>query len=222
MNGMSFTEQKKKNLNVRDLCWVLFDMSFELSRIAISSLLAVFVSQKCGEDLTCTIQDNFTDLTLLNRMALGYNVLTLLALLFMYLAIYKRGKFFIYKLDENAKLPKTNHSRVFMQHPEIEPDVRFHNRRLGSTAIFAAFMYVTNMTLSAVVIFVHYYNGYPSIVQFIVNSGLCVSIIYRSILHSMSKLVLSNTTFVPIAYNDIDRDYYQSKMEENNRLSISL
>lgn len=201
---------KKKNLNARDLWWVCLDITIELSRIVVSSLLVIFVPQDCGAT-TCSIKENFEDLTGLNKTAVGFNFITLGFLLIMYLVIYKREKFLIYRMDENAKLPKTNCADVFAKNPEIEAGVIWYNRLMFWWAICAALSYAINMIISGVVIFGEYYDGYQSAIQYIVNSCLCLYLIYRSIIHSKSKLVLSNTSFLPIAYNDVDQDYVQSK-----------
>ncbi len=201
---------KKKNLNARDLWWATFDIMLELSRICVSSLLVVFVPQNC-DGKTCSVKENFEELTAINKGAVSFNFITLGILLIMYLIIYKREKFLIYHLDENAKLPKTNCSTVFEKHPEIESGVLWYNRVMFWMAILSAISYTINMLLSAVVIFGYYYDGYQSVIQYGVNSALCMYLIYRSIVHSKSKLVLSNTSFLPISYNDVDADYVQSK-----------
>lgn len=201
---------KKKDLNVRDLCWALVDILIELFRIVVSSLLVIFVPQNCG-GTTCNIKENFEKLTDINKTAIGFNFITLGVLLLMYLVIYKREKFLIYRLDENAKLAKTNCSEVLSKHPEIEAGVVWYNRAMFYMAVMSAISYIINMLISGVVIFRDYYDGYQSVVQYLVNSGLCMYLIYRSIIHSRSNLVLSNTSFLPIAYNDVDQNYIQEK-----------
>ncbi len=201
---------KKKDLNASDLWWALFDIMIELSRIIVSSLLVIFVPQNC-DGSTCTIKENFENLTDINLVAVIFNFITLGFLLLMYLVIYNREKYLIYHLDENAKLPKTNCTNVFTQNPEIESGVAWYNRTMFWCAVFAGTNYTLNMIISGIVIFRDYYDGYQSVVQYMVNGGLCTYLIYRSIVHSRSKLVLSNTSFLPIAYNDVDQDYIQKK-----------
>jgi len=201
---------KKKNLNSRDIWRACFDILLELSRIIVSSLLVIFVPQNC-EGKTCSIKENFSDLNKTNKAAILCNFITLSILLFMYSIIYKRERFIIYKMDENAKLPKTNNVNVFKDHPEIEAGVQWYNRMMFWSALVSAVSYTVNMSISGIVIFRDYYDGYQSVIQYIVNSCLCMYLIYRSILHSRSSLVLSNTSFLPIAYNDIDLDYHRSK-----------
>lgn len=203
---------KKKDLNARDHFWATFDIVIEIGRILVSSLLVVFVPQDCGS-YTCTIKENFEELTNLNETALGINFITLGFMMIMYGIIYKREKFLIYHMDETGKLPKTNCDEVFKQCPEIDYGFRRYNKLLFVSAIISSIFYVLNMILSAVIIFGYFYDGYQSVVQYLVNCALCISILYRSIVHSRSNLALSNTSFLPIAYNDVDKDYMSKKTQ---------
>lgn len=201
---------KKKDLNARDLAWACFGILIELSRIVVSSLLVVFVPQNC-DGSTCSIRENFEALSETNKFTLGFNFITLGVMLLMYLVIYRREKFLIYRLDENAKLPKTNCIEVFKDNPEIENGVFKYNRLMFYWGVTAAICYTINMVVSAITIFVDYYDGYQSVVQYLVNTSLCIYLIYRSILHSRSDLILSNTSFLPVTFNAIDQDYLIKK-----------
>lgn len=197
---------KKKNLNAQDMWWAVFGIVTEVFRILVSSLLVVFVPQAC-EMGTCTIKENFEELTPFNKAALGFNFITLGSLLGMYGIIYKRERFLIYHMDEASYQPKTGCEEVFKKYPEIQYGVRRYNTLLLSSTIASGILYLVNMILSAILIFGYFYDGYQSAIQYIVNSALCISILYRSFTHSRSSLVLSNTTFVPTAYNKVDPDY---------------
>lgn len=203
---------KKKDINASDLLYAWLDIILELSKIVVSSLLVVFVPQNC-DGSTCNVKENFTELTDLNKGALGWNFITLGIMLILYRVIYRREKFLIYRMDEDAKVPKTNCTKVFMDHPEIENGVRHHNNLLHIVSLIAVLVYIVNIIISCVVIWGYYYENYQSVVQLIINAGLCIYVLWRSIVHSKSSLVLSNTTFSPIVYNEIDKDYLVKKRE---------
>ncbi len=212
---------KKKNLNARDLLDALVNIGVDVLRIIASSLLVVMVPQNCNGS-TCSIRENFEDLTDINKAAIGMNFITLGSMLILYLVIGKREKYLIYRMDENPKVPKTNYFNVFTNNPEIEAGVFKYNRMMRFIAIIAAVLYLANMVISGIVIFLYYYDGYQSVIQFMVNSGLCIYLIYRSIVHSNSKLVLSNTSFLPIAYNDIDADYSMKKKDSTGVVYLDV
>lgn len=203
---------KKKNLNARDHFWALFDILVEVSKILVSSLLVVFVPQDCG-GYTCSIKENFEELTNTNKTALGFNFITLGFMIIMYIITYKREKFLIYHMDEDGKLPKTNCDLVFKEYSEIDYGFRRYNKLLFISAIVSCIFYILNMILSAVIIFGHFYDGYQSVVQYLVNCGLCVYVLYRNIVHSRSNLALSSVSFLPIAYNSVDQDYVSKKKQ---------
>ena len=207
---------KKKDLNARDLWWSCVDMALEVSRIIVSSLLVIFVPQNC-EGGTCSIKENFEELTDINKTAVGFNFITLGVLSIMYFIIYKREKFLIYRMDENPSVAKTHFQTVFQSNPEIELGVVWYNKLMFRSAICSILIYSINMIISAIVIFRDYYDGYQSVIQYLVNSGLCVYLMYKCITHSKSSLVLSNTSFVPITYNDVDPAYLEKrkKTDEN-------
>lgn len=208
---------KKYNLNNSDLFWTVSAILVELFRITIGSLLVIFVPQDCHGE-TCSNQENFEDLSRINELAIVMNFITLAVLLSMYLIIYRREKFLIYHLDENPKLPKTHCSEVFKDNAEIEAGVYWFNRAMFWSGILSALVYTFNMLISGVVIFRDHYDGYESVVQYLVNTGLCTYFIYRAILHSRSSLVLSNVSFLPIAYNQLDETYARNKAN----IAISL
>lgn len=205
---------KKRNLNRRDMILAVGSLFLELSKIVISSLLTVFVPQNC-DGQTCSIRENFIDLTDLNKATLGWNFITLGFMIILYIVIYKRETFLIYKLDEDPTVPKTNIRNVFKNHNEIANGVLMHNSRMKWAGIAAGLIYLVNVILSAVLIFGYYYDGYQSVIQYIVNAALCCLVLYRSIAHSLatesSGLVISNANFSPLVYNQIDKTYEKSK-----------
>lgn len=205
---------KRKDDNASDLLYALIDILLELSKIVVSSLLVVFVPQHCDGSM-CSIAENFTDLTELNKGALAWNFITLWFMLMLYIVIYRREKFLIYRMDEDAKVPKTNSQKVFAEHAEIANGFRHHNDLLYKYALMATIAYIGNIVISCVVIWGYYYENYQSVVQLIVNAGLCVYVLWRSLVHSRSNLVLSNTTFSPLVYNAIDRYYLAEKNAAN-------
>ena len=201
---------KKKDLNREDVIYMVAAILVELSKIVVSSLLAVFVPQNC-DGYTCTIHDNFVDLTDLNKGALGWNFITLGFMIALYTIIYKREKYLIYRLDDDPSVAKLHIHEVFKSNPEIESGVYMHNTRLKWFGIITSIIYLINVILSGVLIFGDYYDGYQSVIQFIVNAGLCYYILFRSVYHAItterSGLVISNTHFAPLVYNQIDKDY---------------
>lgn len=204
---------KKKDLNRQDIMYSVLNIALELSKISISSLLVIFVPQGCGDAGTCSIKENFEELSDLNIATIAWNFITLATMLVLYAIIYQREKYLIYRLDEDPKVPKTNITTVFSAHPEIKMGVYTHNLRLKWIGIIATVIYIINIALSAAIIFGYFYDGYQSVVQFVVNVGLCVSILFRSLTHAkVSDMVISNTVFIPLVYNQIDKDYQSGSL----------
>ena len=212
---------KKKNLNARDLMWSVFDMMFEIGRMIVSSLLVVFVPQDCDGHL-CDIRENFEDLDKFNQIALGINFSTLGLLMILYAVIYKREQYLIYHLDENFKLPKTNYAEIFPKFPEIQLGVSRYNMRLYCMSIVCIVVYIVNMVISGIIVFGYYYHGYQTAVQYSVNSCLCMAILYRSMIHGKSLMILSNTSFTPITYNAVDPEYIAKKIRNDVIIPLEL
>jgi hypothetical protein len=198
------------SINKQELIYTLINIFIELSKIVVSSLLVVFVPQNCNGE-TCSLYENFTDLTEINKAALGWNFITLGFMLILYVVMYKREKFLIYRLDEDPQVAPINIREVFRTNPEIENGVYMHNSRLKWAGISTCLIYLVNVILSAILIFRDYYDGYQSVIQFIINAALCYYLVFRSIYHSLtterSGLVISNIHFIPLIYNQIDREY---------------
>ena len=202
---------RKKDLNREDMLYSIANILFELARISVSSLLVIFIPQNCGDAGTCSLKENFEDLSDLNLAAIIWNFLTLATMIFLYYIIYKREKYLIYRLDEDPKVPKTNITIVFKEHPEIHAGVYSYNSWLKWSSVSATLVYIVNVALSASIIFGYFYDGYQSVIQFIINVTLCISILYRGLIHSrVDDIVISNTLFIPLVYNQVDKNYASS------------
>lgn len=183
----------------------------------MSSLLTIFIQQNCG-GYTCSIKENFEELSDLNITAVVFNFFTFGCLFTMYVFIYYREDILIKLLDENPILPKTWIKNVFQTYPQIKEQVYKWDDILFYTAIVNSFIYLVNVILSTIII-IEFYDGWLSIFYLVVNSGLCVSILYRCINNSMStrkeNVVLSLIQNVPVCFNDVDK-----LVNENNILEM--
>lgn len=200
-----FTE-KNKSLNWKDKTKAILHILKREGRFFLSSFLVIFIEQKC-EYGTCSIKDNFTDLITINEAAIAFNFITFVALTIMQIWVYRREKYFIEKLEENPKLPKSNINVVFEKYPELKAGVAQKNRTILIMSTTVLCIYITNMILSAIIIFHYYYEGQSAIIAFIVQSVLCIDILIDLIDYSSDDLVLSLVNVTPVCYNDVDPKY---------------
>jgi len=213
--------------NQKEFVSSLFFTIVEVYKVFVATLLAVFVPQLCPEtNTTCTLKENFTNLSEFNIFVLAFNFFTLFVFSWLYKIQTRRETYFITHLEINKSLPADNLKGLLNQYDKINKRVTFHNLNLFKVSIFALITYCINLILSAVLIFYFYYDGFRSVTVLLTNVILISSKIYSCIDISYTSRketsAISLTKSSNVYYNDIDPNYSSRKSVQNIEMQNTM
>ncbi len=195
----------------------------ECYKVFVACLLVVFVPQYCEETkTTCTLKDNFSNLSRFNEFVLFYNFFTLIFFIYLYYIQSKRETYFITHLEINPNKPDNSLKENLSDHSKILTKVSLLNRIVFNIIKFCTINFYINVVFSSILIFYYYYDGFRS-VSTLLTSVLLVSqklyntysIINKSCVSNGSQnessenkiLALSLSQLEPVSFNDIDPQY---------------
>lgn len=142
----------------------------DLYRVLISSFLVVFVPQLCpagGDDPTgphdCTINEQVTDLSYVNLVALGLNGATAIWMLLTFVVEFVRERWLIRKFEANENFSLDTLRIQLTQAPELRDKLGRRNRVYFIMMLVATLMQIANMILSGIIVFAYFYNGVKTI-----------------------------------------------------------
>jgi len=163
----------------------------------------------------CTFQEQFIDLTPVNKAALGINFIVLGLIITMYSVIWFREIFLVDKLDADPTKPRINLQNVFKaegQYEHIQNKLWQFNRALFFLTGGIVVIQILNVILSATVVFsAEYYLDYRTVTAFLTNILLLVNVIKNTAMNSWQgmreNIALSCIDMEPTSYNVIDAEY---------------
>jgi len=202
------TKEQKEYLTTIGLTTV------ESFKVFMGCLLSVFVPQYCEDtNTTCTMNQNFSDLSNFNAFVLSWNFLALVSFIVLYKAQIQRETYFIKHLEENPSKPENSLQSNLQEYPKISTRVQDHNRELYKYSTWCIMIYLINVVLSCVLVFYYFYDGFRSVTSMITSVLLVANRLYTSYDVSLTcissdKLAAVSSTLVdPVIYNDIDSKY---------------
>jgi len=209
--------------NQKEFTSSIFFTIIEVYKVFVATLLSVFVPQLCPEtNTTCTLKENFTNLTHFNSFVVAFNFFTLFVFSWLYKIQTRRETYFITHLEINKSVPLDNLKNIINQYDKINRRVIFHNFSLYKISLLALITYTINLILSAVLIFYFYYDGFRSVTVLLTNIILISSKIYSCIDISYTcrkeLSAISLTKSSNVYYNDIDPKYISRKSVERIEL----
>lgn len=185
----------------------------EIAKVFMATMLSIFVPQYCPETgTTCTLQDNFSNLTMFNEYVIVLNFITLGMFCWVYWIQSSREFYFISHLDQSKDQPYNSLVKNIYGYPKILQRVKQYNRKLLRVTRLCVCVFGVNTLSSCVLIFRDYYDGFRSVSTLVANVLLvtqklwglwCIS--YESC--GPQSLALSTTRFEQVSYNVIDPDY---------------
>ena len=125
-----------------------FALCVDLFKLAMASMLSVFVPQECPgsggpamtppqqcDECTCTIgphdcsfSENFRCLSQLNAFVLAWNFICLATLLFHYFLVWKREHFIILHFKETLTLGRLHVRDIITDYPTVQIRLRNYNK----------------------------------------------------------------------------------------------
>lgn len=92
-------------VNQKEYIQLIISNAVEIFKVFMACLLSVFVPQHCPETgTTCTLKDNFNNLSIFNEFVVVFNFITLFIFLNLYRVQNKRETYMISHLDINPEI----------------------------------------------------------------------------------------------------------------------
>ena len=205
---MIISADLKNSIKIIGLC------SLQVYRVAMGTMLSMFVPQKCNEDV-CTLTENFNNDELFHQVVFFFNSITLLFFIVNYCIELKREYWCIKYLDIDANKSDNSLKQIIKNEPKLDHQMDRFNTMYYQSCIITLVMYICNALLSIKLVNDNYYNSSTvnSFLTFVLLISLklynAVVISYNSVKHDkMMSAFLSEFT----SYNVLDDDYLKSKL----------
>ena len=185
-------------------------------KILVACLLSVFVPQYCPDNGTCTLSENFSNLTIYNAFVLAFNFLTLALFVNLYYLQARRETYFITHLDSDSDQAFNSLQTNLKAYPHIFGRVQDHNAKFFLAAKITTITFYLNVFFSAILVCYFYYNGMRTVTTLLANVLLACGKLYAiwDMLKSKKHvLALSALRSYPVSYNVIDDNYKTTTVE---------
>jgi hypothetical protein len=217
--SISITDMSKDDQ--KDIISGIFFSIIEGIRISMATLFSIFVPQYCEEtSTTCTLQENFSNLTPFNEFVIVFNFLSLAFFSKLMYVINKREAYLISHLEDSRDHSYNSFIDNLKSHPMVIIRVNEHNQLLKKWTRITLITYILNVIFSCVLIFYYFYDGFRSVTTIVANlllvSGKLHSLItiYNDCIKDINKpLALSVSKTTQVSYNVIDPVYEKRKKE---------
>ncbi len=191
----------------------IFSSTIESIKILMACLLSIFVPQYCEDtQTTCTLSQNFTNLTSFNEFVIFINFLTLGVFIFLIYIQNKREIYFINHLDNSKDYSYNSLEQNIIQYPKILTRVKDYNTKIQKITFITIFLFSFNILFSSILIFYYFYDGFRSVSTMLSNVLLVSNKLYTlyticNECNSYKPLALSTINHNYISYNIVDEQY---------------
>ena len=205
-------EEKTSILNNQDLLQkigIIPVVLFELYKVIVSTLLILFIPQKCG-DHVCDTNENLVLENELYTAGLVINFITLFSFIVFYYIEIKRENRLITYLEVNPKLPFDNTSvgNVLESLPsDKKNNIIQLDKQYQYSGYFSLLMFMLNSIISGVVVY-EYYLDSQTTSTFITNILFMITKlgdIYATV-NTEQNIFYSAYLKGKVQYNDVDKD----------------
>ena len=215
-NKQSNIEQLMEDQGLKKKLTVYILFLFELHRVAMGSLLLLFVPQNCGDKI-CQLYDHIHDPSIFTCVNLVFNALTFVAFNFLYFLEVKRENTLISYLEADIKMPNDNdfvENQLLLLNTKNKESIINYDFMYRLSAIIAVVFFILNIILSSITISFHYLD-FKTITVFATNiifMALKFFDVY-TVVNTDKHIFLSAFLKEKIQYNIIEynvRNSYQS------------
>ncbi len=193
----------------------------EAYKVLLACLLSIFVPQFCPETgKTCTLNENFSNLSTYNEFVIVFNFLTLGLFIYLYILQNRRETYMITHLDADKKHAVTSFTTNCKDYPKIVNRVVEYNKKLQLFTKLVSIFFYLNAIFSGILVCYYYYDGFRTATTLIANILLVSSKLFSmwSVMtecNSEPQLALSTYQVMPVGYNIIDDDYIAKTVNVN-------
>jgi hypothetical protein len=208
---------------------VIFIGTVELIKIALASLLSIFVPQNCATDTdtymntntnttinnykVCSIIDNFTDLSNFNILVIIFNFALFGLFIFTFIYEIKREYFMIDNFDREHKIPDDNLGKIIDLFPDIKIQLLSYNNYYHNLCKSLYILFIINWILSGILVFHYFYLDKNTVSTMIANFLLVSNTIHKGyIVSRTSRDTPSISSFMTenLIYNIMDVRKYKN------------
>ena len=184
-------------------------MILEFYKVMMGTFLVIFVPQKCNNHV-CSLSDNVTRDTLINKVSLFSNFTTFIAVLAFYGIEIKRENWCINYLDIDPDKSNNFLDDEIEDYPIIKTDMLNINKTYLNTLYISSSFLIINFGLSSVAIANNYAgsNTLTSLISFILLITIKLYSAYNVGMRSVQEeRAFSGYMTIARTYNTIDEDY---------------
>jgi len=184
----------------------------EAYKVLLACLLSIFVPQFCPETgTTCSLNDNFQNLTRFNEFVIAWNFLTLACFIWLYTIQNRRESYLIKKLDVDRNFAVTDFVKNCKDFPFVIKKVEIWNLKLKGITQLTSVVFICNAIFSAILVGYYYYDGFRTATTLVANLLLITSKLFSLYVLmqdccAFPPLALSSYRQSPVGYNVMDPD----------------
>ena len=186
-----------------------FIFLIEFYRVITSSLVILFVPQKCNNSHVCSLKENLEWTTKYYNTTLIFNFITLFSFFIMYIFEMYRENLLIKYLDVNQKLPSDNDEvgKILEKLPEIyKLKILKIDKNYQKTGYISMFLFVVNSFLSGFCLYDYYLNNQTTttFITYLLFMIIKLANVW-SVIRTEQNIFYSSYLKTNIQFNDIDR-----------------
>jgi hypothetical protein len=191
----------------------IFSSAIESTKILMACLLSIFVPQYCEDtQATCTLSQNFSNLTPFNEFVIFTNFLTLGVFIYLIYIQNKREIYFINHLDNSKDYSYNSLEQNIIKYPKILNRVKQYNKKIQNITYTTIILFSFNLLFSCILIFYYFYDGFRSVSTMLSNVLLVTNKLYTLYTicrecNSYKPLALSTINHNYVSYNIVDEEY---------------
>ena len=195
---------------------------FQSYKVIMGSMLSLFVPQLCKNGEVCTMSDNLLhhDNDVFHQVTLGFNFLSVLLFVGVYVIELKRENWCVKYLDIDHNIPDNNLESIIKDKPDLLLPLSKHNKLYFQSMFITSLVYSVNLVLSSILIYDNY-AGIPSVTSYMSYVVLILLKIYNSLCISYDSMknnkALSAYIIEFTSYNKIDVDHKHKYEIEVNK-----
>ena len=187
---------------------MVFSVSIELYRVMVSSLLLIFIPQRCANNNMCTIMENITNKDNKYNVGLIINYITMGCFLLLYITETRREEKLIKLLEVNNRISSDNESvgKRLENFPEKKRNLLFSiDTQYKNTSYVVMCMFIVNAIYSWFIIYEHSL-GNQTLLNFVTNILFMLSKLSNIIviIRTKKNVFLSAYLNTKVQFNDID------------------
>ena len=187
-------------------------------KILTGTLLSVFIPQSCG-DHVCTLKENIENNDKYHRIALSWNIMTMVIFIGYFIIELIREEWCIKYLDIDNNKSDNGLKEIIIPEPKLDKKMDRLNKYYYNIIVFTGIFYLINILLTIKLLKDKYHSS-STISCFMSFTLLVMMKLYNSYnvgyQSKKNDKMMSAYSSEFISYNVLDEDYLKNKKIVNN------